>query len=217
MIDYRKFRLSKINTPEFSHVKLLIFWIIFGLFFASQERLFTFDYHLVYCKLDDLIPFCAVFVIPYFLWFAYLVWCHLYTLLFDIPLFKKFMWFLIVSFTITTIIYFIYPTYQNLRPTEITGDSVFIRIVKFLYDLDTPTNVCPSLHVIAAVGVSITMWNSRRFSTPAWRIVFTILTILICISTVFVKQHSCIDLIAGAAVCIVSYPISCLICRKSRN
>ena len=29
-VDYRKFRLKYLNTPEFSHVKLLLFWPIFG-------------------------------------------------------------------------------------------------------------------------------------------------------------------------------------------
>lgn len=35
MVDYRKFRLSKINTPEFSHLKMLIFWPLFGLMFLN--------------------------------------------------------------------------------------------------------------------------------------------------------------------------------------
>ena len=26
VVDYRKFRLSKINTPEYSHLKLLLAW-----------------------------------------------------------------------------------------------------------------------------------------------------------------------------------------------
>ena len=26
--DYRQFRLRKLNTPEFSHIKLLLFWPI---------------------------------------------------------------------------------------------------------------------------------------------------------------------------------------------
>ena len=28
MVDYRQFRLSKLNTPEFSHLKLLGGWIV---------------------------------------------------------------------------------------------------------------------------------------------------------------------------------------------
>lgn len=31
--DYRQFRLRKLNTPEFSHIKLLLFWPVFGLAF----------------------------------------------------------------------------------------------------------------------------------------------------------------------------------------
>lgn len=27
--DYRQFRLRKLNTPEFSHIKLLLFWPVF--------------------------------------------------------------------------------------------------------------------------------------------------------------------------------------------
>ena len=33
--DYRQFRLRKLNTPEFSHIKLLLFWPVFGLTFLA--------------------------------------------------------------------------------------------------------------------------------------------------------------------------------------
>ena len=36
--DYRQFRLRKLNTPEFSHIKLLLFWPVFGLAFLALER-----------------------------------------------------------------------------------------------------------------------------------------------------------------------------------
>ena len=38
MIDYRPFRLSRLNTPEFSHLKLLLFWPFYGLCFLLLER-----------------------------------------------------------------------------------------------------------------------------------------------------------------------------------
>ncbi len=195
-------------------MKLLVFWIIFMAFFLTQERLFDLNYHLVHCAIDDKIPFCEYFLIPYLIWFVYIVWGHIYSLLFDVDLFRKFMWFIIVSFAITTVVYFIYPTYQDLRPTEFTKDTLMIRFMKFVYDIDTPTNVCPSLHVIASVAVLLEMWNSKHFSTVVWRIVFSVITVLICASTVFIKQHSFVDIIAGLGVCIVTYPIVYLICRK---
>ena len=39
LIDYRQFRLSRLNTPQFRHLKLLLFWPIFSLVFCYLENL----------------------------------------------------------------------------------------------------------------------------------------------------------------------------------
>ena len=68
------FRFSKFNTPEFQHLKYLVFWPIFGVLFLIVERLWIRDrYTKVHCSLDDLIPFCECFLIPYLFWFALLI------------------------------------------------------------------------------------------------------------------------------------------------
>ena len=72
--DFRRFRFSKLNTDEFRHLKLLIFWPIFGLFFTFVERFYNVGhYYSMHCPLDDMIPFCEWFLIPYLLWFVYLI------------------------------------------------------------------------------------------------------------------------------------------------
>lgn len=38
LIDYRQFRLSRLNTPQFRHLKLLLFWPIFSLVFCYLEN-----------------------------------------------------------------------------------------------------------------------------------------------------------------------------------
>ena len=48
MTDYRRFRLSKLNDPEFSHLKLLLYWPIYGLVFLTLERFLHLDYHTIY-------------------------------------------------------------------------------------------------------------------------------------------------------------------------
>ena len=58
MTDYRQFRLSKLNDPTFSHLKLLLYWPIYGLVFLTLERFLHLDYHTIYTPLDDLVPFC---------------------------------------------------------------------------------------------------------------------------------------------------------------
>lgn len=32
-VDYRQFRLNRLNAPEYSHLKLLLYWPVYGLLF----------------------------------------------------------------------------------------------------------------------------------------------------------------------------------------
>lgn len=62
MVDYRAFRFHKLNTPEFRHLKYLLFWPVYGLLFLTVERLWIRDsYYPMHCALDDRIPFCVFF------------------------------------------------------------------------------------------------------------------------------------------------------------
>ena len=64
LIDYRQFRLSRLNTPQFRHLKLLLFWPIFSLVFCYLENYRPAVYYApMRCALDHWIPFCKWFVI----------------------------------------------------------------------------------------------------------------------------------------------------------
>ena len=205
-VDYRKFRLSRLNTDQFRHLKLLLFWPVFGMFFLFVERLRpAAHYHVIHCVLDDLIPFCEYFLIPYLLWFLALGGMLLYTLLFDVRSFRRFMTFVILTYSATMVIYLLYPTCQELRPESFVRDNVFTRFIGWYYVFDTNTNVCPSLHVIGAAAVMFTAWHAKGLSGRAGRIVFTVLAVLISASTVFLKQHSILDVAAAVPLCIVGY------------
>ena len=208
MVDYRNLRLSNINSPEYKHLLLLLYWPVYGAMFWLLERGLSLNYHPVVSAFDAKIPFCEFFVFPYYFWFVFLVGIHIYTLLFDIPAFKKLMYFIIITYTITTVIYIFYPTKQELRPTEFQRDNFCVDIVKALYNFDTNTNVCPSLHVIGSFAVYFTTLYCKPLRTPLWQAVLVILTVLISISTVFLKQHSIIDIAAALAVCAVAFPFA---------
>ena len=207
MYDYRSFRLSKLNRPEFEHVKLLLFWPFFGLAFLVLERLLKLDFHPISCVLDNIIPFNEYFIIPYYFWFVFIIGMLVYSFLFDIPTFRRYMKYIIITYTFTLLIYVIYPTKQDLRPPVFERNNVFTRIVGFLYGFDTNTNVCPSLHVIGSMAVYFAARKSKLFGKFLWRIAFLFMTIMICISTVFLKQHSIIDIAAGVLVSLAAYPL----------
>ena len=76
-----------------------------------------------------------------------------------------------------------------------------------VYAADTNTNVCPSIHVIGSFAVYFAARDIRRFRAKGWRLGFLTMAVLISLSTVFLKQHSVLDVLAGLAVCAAAYPL----------
>lgn len=212
VVDYRAFRPSKINDPQYSHLKLLLYWPFFGLAFLFVERFYQADYYYpVYCPLDDEIPFNEFFVIPYLFWFLFLIGMHLYTLLYDIDAFEQLMKFIILAYSAIIAVYLVFPTCQELRPVSFARDNVFTRFLHGFYQFDTNTNVCPSIHVTGSLAVMFTGWSCKGLQHPAWKAALGIMALLICASTVFLKQHSVLDIISALPLCLFGY---CLVFRK---
>ncbi|MBQ8185224.1 MAG: phosphatidic acid phosphatase [Lachnospiraceae bacterium] len=204
MVDYRKFRLSKINDPEFSHLKLLLGWVgYFALYFITENFIPTERCYVVHCWLDDVIPFNEVFVIPYVFWYLLIVVSLLYLALYNVDNFKNLMTFIIITQVVAMAIYIAFPNRQDLRPVEFPRDNVLSQLVGLLYSFDTNTNVCPSLHVAYSLGIASTWLKEKSASVP-WKVFVVIAVILICLSTAFIKQHSVVDAFVAIPVCILA-------------
>lgn len=205
-VDYRHLRLNDLRREEYAHLKLLLYWPVFGAVFYYLEWLQPQrDYHVMYCAADDLIPFCELFLIPYLFWFLFLIGMHLYTLLYDVASFRKMMRFIIVTYTAALVLFILFPTCQQLRPAVFPRDNVLTRAMAAFYHCDTSTNVCPSLHVVGSLAVVFAAWHSHGFRKRWRRAAVTLTGVLISISTVFLKQHSVIDLAAALAICGAAY------------
>lgn len=206
LVDYRAFRFRKRNDPEFAHLKLLLFWPIHGLIFSIIERFWIRDHYFpMHCAVDDAIPFNEFFLIPYLFWFVFLTGFILYALFWDIEAFKKLMTFIIFSYSTALLIYILFPNCQELRPTVFLRDNVLTRFLAAFYQFDTNTNVFPSIHVIGSVAVTIGAWRSKHFGSLGWRIALVLTAMLISISTLFLKQHSFLDVLGAIPVCLIAY------------
>ena len=224
---YRDLRFSNLRSPKYKHLFLLLFWPVFGFFFNNVEvhwpRIWqaitgeALVYNEVVCDLDAYIPFCEWFVIPYYFWFAFIVGMILYSLAFELRAFRYFSWFVILTYTVTGIIYYLWPNMQGLRPTDFPRDNLLVDIVKGLYDFDTNTNVCPSIHVLGSVAVCIAGVHSKLLRGWGWKAFFIVSTVLISLSTVFLKQHSIIDVFAALALSAVCYPLVVFVICKKRT
>ena len=205
-MDYRKLRLKNINSDEFKHVKLLLFWPLYGIMFSFVERFYSVQsYTVMYCPLDDKIPFHEAFLIPYLFWFIYLAGTILYTFFYDIQAFKKLSKFIIFTYSITIAIYLVWPTCQQLRPVSFERDNLLTRFMAGFYEFDTNTNVCPSLHVIGSFAAMYGLGSSKSFGTRKWKVVNIVITVLISLSTMFLKQHSLLDVLAALPLCAAGW------------
>jgi membrane-associated phospholipid phosphatase len=199
------------------HVYLVLYVPVYLIMFAIVELLVPSgsDYWVSYMPLDDQIPFVPAFVIPYCLWYPYLVVTGLYLLVKDRDNFIRYMLFIILGFTLSLLFCLIFPNGQNLRPAEFEHPNVFTWMLGIVYSADTNTNVFPSMHVIGCMAASVAAWRSA--SMKRLRIPSLILAILISASTVFVKQHSFLDIIGGAVFGCVLFAIIYILPRHIRR
>lgn len=191
--------------------KRLIPVILFGSFymlcFSLLER-FTTRYHIINSSLDNKIPFCEYFIIPYLLWFVYMAAAVLFFVYFNES--NTEYWSLMINLalgmTLFLIVSWVYPNGLAIRPHEFPRDNIFTDMVRYLYKVDTPTNVLPSIHVYNSVAVYCAINNCQKLQKHRWvRYGALTLTILIVLSTMFLKQHSICDVATGTTFSVASY------------
>jgi len=204
--NYSGFTLRRINEPRFRHLWWLLFWPVYLLRYPLVEWLNPAEtYHLIHCPLDDMIPFQEWFIIPYMLWMVCMVAYCMYTLFYDVDVFRRYSRFLVITISISSVMFLIYPSCQNLRPETFPRENVLTDCVKLLYRVDTNTNVFPSEHAIGSAAVWIAAMHTKSLRTPLRVTLITVLTTLTCFSTVFLKQHSLLDIIAAMPICLLAY------------
>lgn len=203
-VNYRAFRFSKLRQPQYSHLLLLLGWVVYLLLFFLTERLIPaqscYSVHIV---LDDWIPFCEVFWIPYVFWYALIVLSLGYFLLYHIDSFKRLQTYIIITQAVALIVYVVFPTRQDLRPEVFPRENFLTQCVKLLYRVDTNTGVCPSLHVAISLGIA-SVWTKEKGISRWWKAFVVVTVVLICLSTMFIKQHSAVDLLAAIPVCLLA-------------
>ncbi len=195
---------------KYKHGVILSYFFVYMLWFTYLERTITNDSKFIhiYSRLDDLIPFMEIFIIPYFLWFLYIFVTVAYFFLTSKSEFYQICAYLFIGMTICLIIYTLWPNGHVLRVdiASLGRSNIFLDILSRLYGFDTATNVFPSIHVFNSIGAMIAIRKSERLRKLRWlQWSALILTISICLSTVFLKQHSVLDIFGGIALSLIMY------------
>ncbi|MDR3239631.1 MAG: phosphatase PAP2 family protein [Clostridiales bacterium] len=188
----------------YRHFLALLTLVPVLLWFQCLEA-FIVPKYTVGIALDQKIPFIPWFVIPYVVWFLFIAFGLCYTGLRSKENFYKLVIFLGGAMSIAYLLYTLFPNQQALRP-HITENGLLSAWVKWVYTVDTPTNVCPSVHVLNAFAVSAALLHTKEFARSKARTLFVaVYFVLVCLSTIFIKQHSVVDVICGLLIGLLFY------------
>ena len=189
---------------RYRHAWVLSYLAFYLLWFAYLEQTVTRRFHVIHMAADDYIPFLEIFVIPYFLWFAYIAVVMAYFFFKDVQDFYKVCCFLFVGMTVFLVVSTVYPNGHYLRPRVFERDNIFTAMVQWLYAADTPTNLFPSIHVYNSIGAHLAVSHSECLKGRKWvqRTSFVLMLSIIA-STMFLKQHSVFDVITAIVLAVV--------------
>ena len=197
--------IIKNNKKEIIISNIIIFYmtmcyqlpLIFNLYFKIEPHKINLNF------IDDKIPFFKFFIIFYVYYYL-----HIYLLTICIGLlnkesFYKYISSSFISCTIGGFILLIFPTYFEFNNELYFNNSYFDSIFKLLNNAKLQYNAFPSFHVIKTY--IIFRYLNNILKQKYFKILLIIITILISLSTVFIKAHSILDIIAS--IIIVEFSI----------
>lgn len=197
----------KVLFAKYRHaLPLVIYGVIYWMWFWHLENTTAAHYRVIHMNVDDYIPFCEAFVIPYFLWFVYVSGVVLYLFFTDKTDYYRTCTFLFTGMTIFLIVSTLWPNGHHLRLSVMPRDNILTRMVASLWRTDTPTNLWPSIHVYNSLGAHFAVMHSKRLAhRKGIRIGSFVLAFSIILSTVFIKQHSVFDVLTALCMAAVMY------------
>ena len=156
-------------------------------------------------SLDQAIPLVPGWMYIYF--GCFLFWTVNYIMVArinrnDPDTFYRFVAADMISRLVCGIIFMVFPT-TNVRP-EVTGTGFSVFLLQFLYGLDQPTNLFPSIHCLVSWFCFLGIKDQKRI--PAWyKGVSFVLAVLVFLSTLFTKKHVLVDVAGGVILAQICF------------
>ncbi len=211
MIDYFNKIKEKLFwlVPKYAMIPLICTLLANLLAYYGSLQIvdfFNIPRHDIYFPIDGIIPFIPQWIIVYF--GCYISWIVFYIIICreSKEVCYNFIVAEVIAKLLCLIVFVVYPTQMIHRPPEL-GMGFFEQAARFLYDIDKPYNLFPSIHCFASwICFRGVTWCKKM---PKWVKVFAfILAIMVFLSTLFTKQHYAIDVIGGIAVSEIGIFIS---------
>lgn len=192
--------------PLYGIIPLLTCFLINDIVYFILRLFMEGAYHYdLTTSFDRMIPFVPAWVSIYFI--CYIFWIVNYLLIAAQS--KEHLYRFVVADILSRLIcgvfFVILPT-TNVRP-EVVGNGIWENLMRWLYAIDAPTNLFPSIHCLTSWFCYIGIRGQKK--VPKWYQIFSLIfALLVCLSTQFTKQHYLVDVIGGIGLAQLCYWIA---------
>ena len=154
-------------------------------------------YHLA-TPLDAAIPFLPWTVVIYF-FLCFIYWFFLYRRVAALPrqTADRFFCANLLGKAICFLFFVFFPT-EMARP-ELNASGLWYAFMRFVYRVDEPNNLFPSLHCFIAWLCWAGVRGNKQVS-PLWRVSALLMALVVCLSTLTTRQHVMPDVAGGVAL-----------------
>lgn len=191
--------MKRINKYLYISLGMILIQTIFyqiGKVFSANEAF------LIHSSLDDKIPYLSFFIIFYIIWYFLLVLFPLFIVRHSEDKFYQYNLCILINAVVSLMVFLLFPT--QIPRYVITGNGIFDSIVKAIYYFDTPTVCLPSLHASVCFIVIYFCIFTKEMPNK-YRVLFSMLSVLIILSTLFVKQHVVYDVALSFIITLIVY------------
>ena len=202
--------LKKIKdfVKQNKHSLILVYWPIHGIWYSIlQATTMSRAPIAVAVELDRLIPFNEWFVIPYALWYLQIAAVTLYLLFKNKEGFTRLYVYMFGGMFFCMLLCTVLPMYFDRTGVEMyPRDNLLTDAVRFVQGFDPPTTILPSMHVYVTLGLHMAVCkDGLGMERRLMRLASLAFSLSVCLATVFIKQHSVLDVAAALPLAAVMY------------
>ncbi len=161
---------------------------------------FSSGYHIINSIVD--IPLVKSFVYVYDSWYPFIILTTFLIYKYDNKIFKYLIMTMLIGALLSQITFIIYPS-MIIRPT-VEVKNITDWLLNFTYQSDNPPlNCLPSMHCVYCFITAFYIAKSRNINSKC-KVLIIMYSLVIVLSTLFIKQHVIEDVLLAFVYTIIS-------------
>lgn len=203
-----KYKLLFRFVPIYSILPICLYILVYCVTYFGAGfiiKYFNMKMHYPGIYIDNYIPYISLFVIPYCLFYLYIVLGPVLVARFSEYFFYRFILAGIIGSCIGFVTFLIKPT--HVVSNQLIAENFLDHILLFLRGCDYAARCCPSFHCFLAALVFIPIASTYNIKYEL-KVKSFIISFLIILATLFTKQHVIIDSISGVLLAVISWNLA---------